>query len=52
MGLKAPLNGQRVIEIIYYYSLAFFDLALKGKPTTLLECVSPAYPELEFRSLP
>jgi hypothetical protein len=37
MGLKGPLNGRRVIKIVNDYSLAFFDWALKGKPTTLLE---------------
>ena len=52
MGLKGPLNGRRAIQIVNDYSLAFFDLSLKGKPTTLLEGASPAYPELEFRSLP
>ena len=52
MGLKGPLNGQRVIKIVNDYSLAFFDWALKGKPTPLLEGTSPSYQELEFRTLP
>ncbi len=52
MGLKGPLNGQRVIKIVNDYSLAFFDWALKGVPTTLLEGSSSSYPELQFRPLP
>jgi Platelet-activating factor acetylhydrolase, isoform II len=52
MGLKGPLNGQRVIQIVNQYSLAFFDWALKGKSTRMLEGASLSYPELEFRTLP
>lgn len=52
MGLKGPLNGQRVIQIVNQYSLAFFDWALKSKSTRLLKGTSPSYPELEFRTLP
>jgi hypothetical protein len=52
LGLKGPLNGQRVLQIVNDYSLAFFDWALKGKPTTLLKGPSTSFPELEFRTMP
>jgi predicted dienelactone hydrolase len=52
IGLKGPLNGPRVVQIINDYSLAFFDQTLKGIPTTLLQGASPSYPELEFRPAP
>jgi dienelactone hydrolase len=52
LGLKGPLNGQRVLQIVNDYSLAFFDWTLKGKPTTLFDAPSPAFPEMEFRALP
>jgi len=51
MGLKGPLNGKRVTQIINNFSLAFFDLELKGTPTTLLAGPSPDYPEVQFRSM-
>ena len=51
MGLKGPLNGKRVAQIINNFSLAYFDLELKGIPTTILAGPSPDYPELIFRSL-
>jgi hypothetical protein len=52
LGLKGPLNGQRVLRIINNYSLAFFDRVLKDKPTNLLDGASSSFPELEFRALP
>ena len=51
MGLKGPLNGKRVAQIINNFSLAFFDLELKGTPTTILAGPSTDYPELIFRNL-
>jgi predicted dienelactone hydrolase len=48
IGLKGPLNGKRVQEIIDTYSLAFFDQTLKGIPAELLESTSPAFPEVLF----
>jgi len=44
LGLKGPLNGGRVLEIIRTYSVGFFDEYLRGnKPGPL-----PEYPEVEF----
>jgi predicted dienelactone hydrolase len=51
MGLKGPLNGKRVSQIINTFSLAFFDLELKGVQTTILAGPSSDYPELVFRTL-
>ena len=48
IGLKGPLNGDRVQEIIDTYSLAFFDQYLNGKATMLLDGASPSFPEVLF----
>jgi predicted dienelactone hydrolase len=49
LGLKGPIRGARVQRIVNDYSLAFFDLYLKGKPSQLFEGASPDYPEVVFR---
>jgi predicted dienelactone hydrolase len=41
LGLKGPINGKRVTAIVDDYLLAFFDLNLKGAPTTLFDGTSP-----------
>jgi hypothetical protein len=48
LGLKGPLNGERVLEIVRAYSLAFFDDTLLGKQAPLLEGQSDDYPEMIF----
>ena len=48
LGLKGPLNGDRVLEIINRYSLAFFDQYLRGNNSVLLAGSSEKYPEVEF----
>ena len=35
LGLKGPLNGKRVTEIVNSYLIDFFDLTLKGKPSDI-----------------
>jgi hypothetical protein len=35
LGLKGPLNGSRVTEIVNAYLLDFFELTLRGKPSVL-----------------
>ena len=37
LGLKGPLNGERVIEITNAYLIDFFNLTLKGQPTDLFD---------------
>lgn len=48
LGLKGPIPGAKVQKILMDYTLAFFDLALKEKPTPLLDGPSPDYPEARF----
>lgn len=48
LGLKGPLTGSRVLEIINEYSLAFFNQTLKDIPSTLLDSPNPDYPEVRF----
>ena len=48
LGLKGPIPGGRVQQIINAYSLAFFDQALKDEPAMLMASPSPAYPEVRF----
>ena len=48
LGLKGPLNGERVLEIVRVYSLAFVDQTLLGEPSSLLDGPSEVYPELIF----
>ena len=48
LGLKGPLNGGRVLEIINAYSLAFFNQHLHGENSGLLDGPSTNYPEVVF----
>ena len=48
LGLKGPIPGAQVQKILKDYTLAFFDLALKGKPTSLLDGPSKDYPDVRF----
>jgi predicted dienelactone hydrolase len=41
LGLKGPINGKLVVTIVNDYLLSFFELTLKGKPTTLFKNASP-----------
>ena len=49
LGLKGPLEGQRTLEVISDYLVAFFDQHLKGEDQPLLDGPSEAYPEVEFQ---
>jgi len=48
MGLKGPLDGDRVIEIVNVYLRAFFDQYLKGESEALLKEPSAEYAEVSF----
>ena len=37
LGLKGPLNGERVTEIVNAYLLDFFEMTLRGKSSALFE---------------
>lgn len=47
LGLKGPLNGARVTEIVNVYLLDFFEMTLKGEPSDLFTGSSP-YAEVKF----
>jgi dienelactone hydrolase len=48
LGLKGPLNGARVQEILNAYSLAFFDRQFKNLATPLFDGPHPDYPEMRY----
>ena len=45
LGLKGPLKGKRVTEIVDDYLISFFEAKLKGKPTNLFNG-QDKYPEV------
>ena len=47
---RGPLEGQRTLQIITDYLLAFFNKYLKDQPTPLLNGPSPDYREVQFES--
>jgi pimeloyl-ACP methyl ester carboxylesterase len=49
LGLKGPIDGQRVLRIIDDYVAAYFDRYLLGIESPLLEGPSSEYPEVEFQ---
>lgn len=48
LGLTGPIDGQRGLDIINAYSVAFFDRYLKGRPAPLLDGPAGQYPEALF----
>ena len=50
LGLKGPLEGERVLEIVGNWSVGFFDRYLKVLPGPDLETLIPGYPEVTFHS--
>ena len=52
LGLKGPLDGARVVDIINTYSLVFFDRYLKQDNTAVLNATPADYPEVTFESRP
>jgi hypothetical protein len=50
LGLKGPIDGRRMLEIVQGYTLAFFDHHLRGQPAPLLDGPSADYPEVAFES--
>ncbi|MFN8411857.1 MAG: dienelactone hydrolase family protein [Anaerolineales bacterium] len=47
LGLKGPLNGKRVTEIVNSYLLNFFEMTLNGKTLTLFNGNFSDYPEVK-----
>lgn len=50
LGLKGPLNGDRVLKIINVFSLSFFNQHLGNQNSDLFLGASPEFPEVEFSS--
>jgi predicted dienelactone hydrolase len=48
LGLKGPLNGARVQQLINTYSVAFFDSQLKDIPSSLFDGPQSDYPEMRY----
>jgi dienelactone hydrolase len=48
LGLKGPINGKRVTDIINDYLLSFFDMTLKGAPVDLFGEQNQKYNEVRF----
>jgi len=48
LGLKGPINGRRVQQIINTYTLGFFNQQFKGIATTLFDGTQPAFPEVRY----
>jgi hypothetical protein len=42
---QAPLDGDRIDEIVRAYVVAFFDAQLRGIPRPILDGADPRYPE-------
>jgi predicted dienelactone hydrolase len=47
-GLAGPIGAGRAHRIVNAYSVAFFDRALRGRPTPLLDGLSEQFPEVIF----
>jgi len=48
LGLKGPLNGERVVEIVNNYLIDFFSLTLKGQPTNIFSVDNVEFDEVQF----
>ena len=48
LGLKGPINGRRVQQVIDAYVLAFFDRQFKGTASTFFDGPQKAYPEVRY----
>ena len=49
LGLKGPLNGKRVTEIVNAYLTEFFDLTLSDKPSALFDGGFTTFSEVKER---
>ena len=52
LGLKGPIDGGLVLEIINAETVAFFDRYLLGDKSISLEGISRGYPEVDFSLKP
>ena len=49
LGLKGPLNGKRVTEIVDSYLIDFFEMTLSNKPSTLFSGSFDDFSEVKVR---
>ena len=49
LGLKGPLNGGRVTEIVNAYLIDFFEMTLNGKPSALFSGGFKDFPEVNLK---
>lgn len=49
LGLKGPLNGKRVAEIVNAYLIDFFEMTLSNKPSTLFSGSFDDFSEVKAR---
>jgi hypothetical protein len=47
LGLKGPINGQRVTEIVNDYLVSFFEMTLKEKASDLFDPENRKYEEIK-----
>ena len=52
LGLKGPINGDLVLEIINAETVGFFDRYLRGDQSISLQGISQGYPEVQFEVKP
>lgn len=52
LGLKGPLSGARVTQIVNRYTLDFFNQVLLGVKSEILSGPSRGYPEVKFEKRP
>ena len=48
IGLKGPISGNRVLQLINSYTVAFFDQYLLGIDQEILEPQKSPYAEVQF----
>ncbi|GAB4424158.1 MAG: carboxylic ester hydrolase [Anaerolineales bacterium] len=48
LGLKGPINGKRVNQIVNDYLISFFEMTLKDKPFDLFTTQISPYPEVVY----
>jgi len=49
-GVLGPIDGEKFLKIMKYYVLAFFNKYVKEIPGSVIEDLSPTFPEVNFKS--
>jgi hypothetical protein len=48
LGLKGPIHGTRIIQIVDDYLLSFFEMTLRGNSSNLFNTSYSKYPEVKY----